>query len=144
METKMKQALSLITLAIEDLSRSLVFYRDGLGWKPAFTTDEIAFFQLNGFVFSLFTKSGLAEDFGGEIKMGGKSIALAHNVKTRDDVDDILNEIGTIDGSTIVGSPVERSWGGYSGYFEDPDGHIWEVGWNPHWVISDDGHVSMS
>ena len=139
----MKQTISLITLAVEELSRSLAFYQNGLGWTPAFSTDEIAFFQMNGFVFSLFKKSGLAEDFGGQIEMGGKSIALAHNVGSKDQVDVLLSKIGSVPGAKVIRDPVERSWGGYSGYFEDPDGYIWEVGWNPHWTLSKDGLVSM-
>ncbi len=139
----MKQTLSLITLAVEDMQRSLAFYRDGLGWTPNFATDGVAFFQMNGVVFSLFLKSSLEEDFGGKIETGGKSIALAHNVASREEVDSTLKQIGTIDAKAVIFSPVERVWGGYSGYFEDPDGHLWEIGWNPHWTLSPEGFVTM-
>jgi len=139
----MKQRLSLVTLAVEDLSRSLAFYRDGLGWTPHFSTDDVAFFQMNGFVFGLFRQEEMAKDFGGEIAMGGKSVALASNVSSKDEVDAVLDQIRKIDGGTVVLEPVDRVWGGYSGYFEDPDGHLWEVGWNPHWTISPEGFVTM-
>lgn len=140
----MKQTIALITLAVENIDRALAFYRDGLKWKPAFTADAIAFFQMNGVVFSLFEKDGLAKDFGGKIDMSARSIALAHNVASRDEVDAVLAEIDALDGGRVVHKPVERDWGGYSGYFEDPDGHVWEVAWNPHWRISPEGLVSIN
>lgn len=139
----MKQTLALVTLAVEDLSRSLAFYRDGLGWTPAFATDGVAFFQMNGMVFGLFPKEELEKDFGGKVAMGGRSIALAHNVASKEAVDAALDEVRKLDGGTVVRDPVDRFWGGYSGYFEDPDGHLWEVGWNPHWTLSPEGFVTM-
>lgn len=139
----MKQTLSLITLAVEDVARSLAFYRDGLGWTPKLAMDDIAFFQMNGFVFSIFKKDGLAKDFGGKIIMGGKSISLSHNVPRKEEVDAAINKIRKLKGAAIVCEPVDRVWGGYSGYFEDPDGHVWEVGWNPHWTFSPDGFVTI-
>ena len=138
----MDQTISLITLAVEDVSRALAFYRDGLGWTPKLETDEIAFFQMNGFVFGLYRKDLFAKEAAGRLNPGGRSIALAHNVARKDDVDSVLDEIRRLDGATILSEPVEHDWGGYSGYFEDPDGHAWEVAWNPHWTISPDGIVS--
>lgn len=139
----MKQRLSLVTLAVDDLSRSLAFYRDGLGWTPHFAADDVAFFQMNAMVFALFRKEELAKDFGGAVAMGGKSIALAHNVADKAEVDTVLDEVRTLDGGTVVFEPADRFWGGYSGYFEDPDGHLWEVAWNPHWTLSPEGSVTM-
>ena len=139
----MNQTIALITLAVEDLPRALVFYRDGLGWTPKFETEHIAFFQMNGFVFSLFRKAEFAKEAGGNIQLGGTSIALAHNVPGKDDVDAVLNEVRGIKGATILSEPVDHDWGGYSGYFRDPDGHVWEVAWNPHWTIAPDGSVTV-
>lgn len=139
----MKQTLTLVTLASNDLQRSLAFYRDGLGWTPHFVNDDVAFFQMNGIVFSLLSKSVLEEDFGGKVQMGGKSIGLAHNVPSRDEVDATLAKISNVNGGAVIFQPIERVWGGYSGYFEDPDGHLWEVAWNPQWTVSPQGYVSM-
>lgn len=140
----MKQTLTIIGLAVEDLGRSLKFYKDGLGWTPVFETPGIAFFQMNGVIFSVVQKKILEDDFEGTIQMGGKSVTLAHNVARREDVDAVLAEISKITGKPALQGPVERTWGGYSGYFEDPDGHLWEVAWNPHLSLSDEGFASMS
>jgi len=139
----MKQTLALVTLAVDDLSRSLAFYRDGLGWEPSFMSDNIAFFQMNGFAFSLYHREEMAKEVGGDIAMGGKSTALAHNVPSKEDVDAVLDEVRALDPGAVISNPVERVWGGYSGYFEDPDGHVWEVAWNPHWTLSPEGFVTI-
>ncbi len=139
----MKQTLAIVGLAVEDLSRSLEFYRDGLGWKPGFETEGIAFFQMNGLLFSIVQKKVLEDDFEGKIQMGGKSVTLAHNVNSKEEVDSVLHGVSKIAGATQIQGPVDRFWGGYSGYFEDPDGHLWEVAWNPFLKITPDGHVTM-
>lgn len=139
----MKQTIALITLAVDDVDRALAFYRDGLKWTPAFTAPGIAFFQMNGVVFGLFEKEAMAEESGGRIDLDARSIALAHNVASREEVDAVLAEIDALDGGKVIQGPVERDWGGYSGYFEDPDGHVWEVAWNPHWTISPEGFVQI-
>jgi len=139
----MNQTIAMITLAVDDLPRALAFYRDGLGWTPAFETDDIVFFQMNGVVFSLFRKEAFENEVGSGITMGGKSIGLAHNVASKGDVDAVFDNIRTLPGGRIVHDPTDRFWGGYSGYFEDPDGHIWEVAWNPHWTYSPEGYVTV-
>lgn len=139
----MKQTLTIVGLATQDLKRSLAFYKDGLCWTPSFETDAIAFFQMNGIVFSVIEKKMLEEDFEGRIQMGGKSVSLAHNVGSREEVDAVLAEVGALDGGKILQGPVERVWGGYSGYFEDPDGHLWEVAWNPQLNLSPEGFATM-
>lgn len=139
----MKQTLTIVGLATQDLKRSLAFYKDGLGWTPNFETDAIAFFQMNGLVFSVIEKKMLEEDFEGQIQMGGKSVSLAHNVGSREEVDAVLAEIAALDGGKVLQGPVERVWGGYSGYFEDPDGHLWEVAWNPQLTLSPEGFATM-
>lgn len=139
----MKQALTLITLAVEDLPRALAFYRDGLGWTPSFTADNIAFFQMNGFAFSLFKQDEMAKELGRDIAVRRGGIALAHNVESPEAVDALLSEIRKLKGGAILSEPVKREWGGYSGYFEDPDGHAWEVAWNPYWTLSPEGFVTI-
>jgi catechol 2,3-dioxygenase-like lactoylglutathione lyase family enzyme len=139
----MKQTIALITLAVDDLPRALAFYRDGLGWTPKAEMDEIAFFQMNGFAFSLYKKEAMAEEAGGPVALGSRAVALAHNVAGRDEVDAVFAVVAEIDGGRIIAPPTERPWGGYSGYFEDPDGHLWEVAWNPHWTLSPDGTTTI-
>lgn len=139
----MKQTLTIVGLAVEDLERSLKFYRDGLGWMPGFESEGIAFFQMNGLLFSVVQKKILEDDFEGKIQMGGKSVTLAHNVSSKADVDDVLEKVKELEGSSHLQGPVDRTWGGYSGYFEDPDGHLWEIAWNPFINIDENGVVSM-
>lgn len=139
----MKQTLTIVGLAVEDLERSLKFYRDGLGWTPGFESEGIAFFQMNGLLFSVVQKKILEDDFEGKIQMGGKSVTLAHNVSSKADVDDVLEKVKKLEGSSHLQGPVDRTWGGYSGYFEDPDGHLWEIAWNPFINIDENGVVSM-
>lgn len=140
----MEQRLSLVTLGVADLARSRRFYEDGLGWTKNNAEDEVAFYQLNGLVLALWTRPDLAEDaniadtgaaFGG--------MALAFNTRSHDEVDEILAEAAAA-GGTIAKPAKEVVWGGYSGYFADPDGHAWEVAWNPGWAIDESGHISLS
>ncbi len=139
----MKQSLTIIGLAVEDLGRSLNFYKDGLGWEAGFETEGIAFFQMNGLLFSVVQKKILEDDFERDIQMGGKSVTLAHNVSSKEEVDAVLAKVTALEGATHVQGPVERIWGGYSGYFEDPDGHLWEIAWNPFLKIDAEGFVTL-
>lgn len=140
----MEQRLSLITLGVTDLSRSRHFYETGLGWQPSSASNEqVVFFQIGGLVLALYGKTALAQDahlpqegtgFGG--------IALAYNVRQREEVDAVLAEAQTA-GATILNPAQETDWGGYAGYFADPDGYPWEVAWNPHFPLLDDGSVQL-
>lgn len=134
----MQQRLSLVTLGVQDLSRSLQFYRDGLGWKPSSASQEaVAFFQLGGLVLSLYSRASLAEDATVDPAGSGFSgITLAYNTKSREEVDAVLQLIEQL-GERIVKPAQAVFWGGYSGYFADPDGHLWEVAWNPFWAFDD-------
>ena len=140
----MEPRISLITLGVADLSRAITFYEEVLGWKAEPGPPGIAFFNLNGVVFSLFPDKDLAKDYGGRSEGGGayQGFALAHNVDSRDRVDEIFAVLRER-GATIVKEPEVVSWGGYSGYFEDPDGHKWEVAHNPYWSFRDDGRIVM-
>lgn len=129
----MEPRISLITLGVGDLQRSIAFYRDGLKLPQRDEGSEnVAFFETSGAWLSLYPRDALAEDAG--IAAGGtgsRDFTLAHNVRSPEEVDRVLDE-AIAAGATLVkpGQPV--FWGGYSGYFADPDGFLWEVAWNPH------------
>ena len=132
----MEARISLITLGVADLQRSIAFYRDGLKLpKRDEGSENIAFFETSGIWLSLYPREALAEDAGIPTETAGsRDFTLAHNVRSPEEVDRTLEEAVTA-GATLVkpGGPV--FWGGYSGYFADPDGFLWEVAWNPHlWV----------
>lgn len=139
----MEQRLSLVTLGVADMARSRQFY-ERLGWKAAAGDgDSVTFFQANGLIFGLYGAGPLAEDAG--IPAGDPSritFSLAHNVRTKEEVDLALAEAERA-GAKITKPAEEKFWGGYGGYFTDPDGHAWEVAWNPGFPISDDGSVSL-
>ncbi|MGZ5368765.1 MAG: VOC family protein [Aeromicrobium sp.] len=140
----MEQRLSLVTLGVTDLARARHFYEEGLGWSRGNTEEEVAFYQLNGLIFALWTRPDLAED--ANITDTGATfsgMALAFNTRSHDAVDEVLAEAAAAGGS-IVKPAEEVFWGGYSGYFADPDGHTWEVAWNPGWAIDEAGHVSLA
>jgi catechol 2,3-dioxygenase-like lactoylglutathione lyase family enzyme len=137
--------VSLVTLGVASLERSLAFYRDGLGWRPApQSTPEIAFFQAGGVVLALYPRVLLAADArlpdAGAAGFGG--ITLAHNVPTREAVDATLVEAVRA-GASLLKPAEDAAWGGRSGYFADPDGHPWEVAWNPHFPLGADGTVRL-
>jgi predicted lactoylglutathione lyase len=139
----MDQRVSLLTLGVKDLAVSKKFYVDGLGWKPVFENKEIIFFQTGGMVFALFLRDRLAEDFGADPKTFGRApMALAYNVRAKSDVDSIIQRARSA-GAAILDAAKEKSWGGYSGYFADPDGFAWEVAWNPAWRLAPDGSVEF-
>jgi catechol 2,3-dioxygenase-like lactoylglutathione lyase family enzyme len=139
-----EQRLSLVTLGVADLARARRFYEDGLGWTRGNDNPDVAFYQLPGGIFALWSRAGLARDarlsddgavFGG--------VALAYNARSREDVDAVLAEAAAA-GARVLKPAEETFWGGYSGYFADPDGHPWEVAWNPFWHLDAEGRVSLT
>jgi catechol 2,3-dioxygenase-like lactoylglutathione lyase family enzyme len=140
----MEQRVSLITLGVSDLARAKAFYEDILGWKAAPGPSEIVFFNLNGVIFSLFPHAELAKDMGKAASADGaySGCAMAHNVGSIEEVDQVFADLKA-KGATIVKAPETAFWGGYSGYFADPDGNQWEVAFNPYWTILEDGRISM-
>lgn len=138
----MKQRVAVITLPVADLQRSKRFYCDGLGWTPAFENPEVIFFQMNGLVLSLFLKSTFEKDINAAAATGGYAFALAHNVERRDEVDAVIAQAHRA-GARILKEPTPPEWGGYAGYFADPDGHAWEVAYNPAWPISEEGYTTF-
>lgn len=138
----MEARVSLITLGVADLGRAREFYEDGLGWRASGEgSGKIVFFQLGGIILSLYGRDDLAADANlaaGETGTGFGDIALAHNLRAREDVDQVLSEAERA-GARILKPAQDTFWGGYSGYFADPDGHVWEAAWNPGFAITEDG-----
>ncbi|MWG35937.1 VOC family protein [Halomarina oriensis] len=129
----MDPRLSLVTLGVTDLDRSIRFYRDGLAlpMRERDPDSDVAFFELAGAWLSLYPRTLLAEDATvPEDGSGFEGVTLAHNVASPETVDDVLAEAEAA-GGDVVKPGQEVFWGGYSGYFADPDGHLWEVAWNP-------------
>ncbi len=146
----MQQRLSMITLGVSDLARARAFYEQVVGWRAVESPPEIAFFDLGGLVLGLYSHGDLAKDMAAgpptsaEPGAGGyQGFALAHNVASEAEVDAIFARLEA-QGATILKRPEKVFWGGYSGYFADPDGHAWEVAYNPYWAIAEDGRVVMS
>jgi len=131
--------VSLITLGVSDLERSIAFYRDGLGLPQREGPPSIAFFDLRGGTWlSLYPREALAEDATVPAEGGGfRGITLAHNVRSREEADAVMAE-ALAAGATLVKPAQDVFWGGYSGYFADPDGHLWEVAWNPNFAVDGD------
>jgi catechol 2,3-dioxygenase-like lactoylglutathione lyase family enzyme len=137
----MKPRISLITLGVDDLEASLVFYRDGLGLRTeGIINGAVVFFELEGRLkLALYPRASLAKDAGIEERdyglhsagrRGSSGISLAHNVMSREEVDRVMEQ-ARMAGAVIVQQARDTFWGGYAGYFQDPDGHLWEVAWNP-------------
>lgn len=135
--------ISLITLGVEDVARSTAFY-EKLGWSKAEASqDAITFIQLKGTTLALFARQSLAEDAHVENSVPGFSgIALAHNVTSERGVDAVY-KFALSCGATPVKEPEKVFWGGYSGYFADPDGHLWEIAYNPFVKMDAEGHLIL-
>lgn len=141
----LEQRVSLVTLGVEDLAASTRFYRTVLGWTPSsIGGDQVTFFQLQGFVLGLFPREELAADAGvAALESGGYSrVALAYNVRRRDEVDRVLADVEEA-GARVVKAAEDAPWGGRSGYIADPDGFLWEVAWNPGFPIGPDGSITV-
>ena len=144
----MEPRISIVTLGVRDLERAIAFYRDGLGLPaPHQPGPEIAFFRTRGTCLGLYPVDKLAEDVGDahvaaakQPQSGFRGIALAHNVRTREEVDTVLAAAQRA-GASIEKPAQETFWGGYSGYFADPDGHLWEVAWAESWKFNPDGSL---
>jgi catechol 2,3-dioxygenase-like lactoylglutathione lyase family enzyme len=136
----MKPYITLITLGVDNLERSLAFYRDGLGLPTEGIVGQesehggVAFFTLHGGLrLALWSRSSIAWDAGvTQSPPSPTEFTLAHNVGSREEVDEVLEQARRA-GAAILKPGSETFWGGYSGYFQDPDGHLWEVAWNPAW-----------
>lgn len=138
----MKPRITLITLGVDDLPAAVAFYRDGLGWATQGILGEpgshgaVAFFDLEGGLrLGLWPRASLARETGLEVgPRSATECCLAHNVASRGEVDMAMATARRA-GASVVKPAAETFWGGYAGTFADPDGHLWEVAWNPHWPM---------
>jgi catechol 2,3-dioxygenase-like lactoylglutathione lyase family enzyme len=140
----MEPRLSLVTLGVKDIALSRRFYAR-LGFKASqASNDSVAFFNAGGVVLALFGHSALAEDAHVEAAdpPGFRGIALAHNVRSEAEVNAVIAEAVKA-GGRLVKQGEKVFWGGYSGYFADPDGHLWEVAFNPHFLLDATGRVQL-
>jgi catechol 2,3-dioxygenase-like lactoylglutathione lyase family enzyme len=141
----MKPRITLITIGVDGLERSLRFYRDGLGFRTdgivgtEFAHGAVAFFDLQpGLKLALWPRVSIAHDSG--IAQGSPSpteFTIGHNVSSRAEVDAVMEQAKNA-GAVIAKPAHDTFWGGYAGYFQDPDGHLWEVAWNPQWTIDEE------
>lgn len=136
------QRVTLITLGVADLDRSTAFYA-ALGWTPKEHLPEVRFYQMNGLVLGLFGIDDLAKDQGRpDAKLGVGAMTLAQNFATQAEVD-AAYALAILTGAGALKAPNKVFWGGYSGYYTDPDGHVWEVAMNPFWPLNDDGSLTL-
>jgi catechol 2,3-dioxygenase-like lactoylglutathione lyase family enzyme len=136
----MEQRLSLVTLGVGDLARARAFY-EALGWRALDGPEGVVFFQLPGMMFGLWPFAELVQDANLPAATApGAGVALAYNARTRAEVDAVLAEAEKA-GARLLKPAAETFWGGYSGYFADPDGHLWEAAHNPFWRIDAEGRV---
>ena len=139
----MEQRLSLVTLGVANLAQARAFY-EAMGWQPAKPDIEgVVFFQLRGMILGLFGREDLARDALLDPEgSGSRGISLAYNTRTPEEVDAELDRAVAAGGKLL--KPAQKVfWGGYAGYFTDPDGHLWEVAHNPFWQLAADGSVSL-
>jgi uncharacterized protein len=143
----MKPRISLLTLGVANLERAVTFYRDGLGFETEgivgteFEHGAVAFFDLeNGLKLALWPRADLAHDSGvAEGPQSSTEFSLGHNVNSRDEVDLVMRTAREA-GARIIKPASDTFWGGYAGYFTDPDGHLWEVAWNPQLMVPSAPH----
>ena len=137
--------IHMITLGVTDMNRALRFYRDGLGFKTSVQEENpaVVFFQNGGTTLALYPRDKLAEDISEKSPPQGEGfggITLAHNTRTKDEVDRIM-ELAAKAGAKIIKQPQRVFWGGYSGYFADPDGYYWEVAYWEKWQFNENGSL---
>jgi catechol 2,3-dioxygenase-like lactoylglutathione lyase family enzyme len=139
----MKPRIKVLTLGVNDLERSLAFYRDGMGLPTEgiigqeFEDGAVVFFHLNdALILALYPTASLSKDAkvtATQARLG--AVSIGHIVNSREEVDAVMKQAEQA-GAVVTDPPHDRCWGGYSGYFHDPDGHLWEVAWNPQWSVA--------
>jgi hypothetical protein len=140
----MRPRISLITICVDDLERSLRFYRDGLGLTTEgiigteFEYGAVAFFELEANLkLAIYPRESLSKDSGLPLERpSATEFSIGHNVSSKAEVDSVMQQAKNA-GAVIVKPAQDTFWGGYAGYFQDPDRHLWEVAWNPQWPISE-------
>jgi uncharacterized protein len=139
----MEPRISLITLGVADLGRARAFY-EALGWRASgASTPDVAFFHGNGLALALYGRGALAVDAAvPDEPTGFSGVTLAHNARSKSEADQVFAE-ALAAGAKPLKPPHDTLWGGYSGYFADPDGHLWEVAWNPFFPLDADGNLHL-
>lgn len=140
----MKPRITVITIGVNDLEKSVEFYRDGLGLPTQgiigeeFEFGAVAFFDLqNGVKLALWPRKSIARDTGVELQPpSATELTIGHNVNRKNEVDEVMAQAKNA-GAAIIKAAGDTFWGGYAGYFQDPDGHLWEVVWNPQFEITE-------
>ena len=140
----MKPRIKVLTLGVSDLERSLAFYRDGMNLPTngiigqEFEDGAAVFFHMNDdLILALYPTTSLSKDAkidAAQARLG--AVSIGHAVKSKEEVDAVMRQAEKA-GAVITDPPHDRFWGGYSGYFHDPDGHLWEIAWNPQWKVAD-------
>jgi catechol 2,3-dioxygenase-like lactoylglutathione lyase family enzyme len=138
----MQQQISVITLGVADLPRARRFYADGFGWTPVFENEEIVFYQMNGLMLGTWLSPALQADMARPAGPGPAAMALAHNVGAQAEVQPLIDRLAAAGGRTLRPADAPPH-GGFRGYVADPDGHAWEIAWNPAWPIDAEGRVSF-
>lgn len=140
----MRQKLNLITLGVHDMARALDFYERGLGWKKSDKgMDDLALFPLGGITLALYPRNELAADVTLEYSPSVfPGLTLSYNAKSETEVDEVLAKVREL-GATIIKPAQKVFWGGYSGYFKDPDGYLIEVAFNPFWELDEHDNLKL-
>ena len=140
----MRQKLNLLTLGVDDFEKSLAFYEKGLGWKKSDKSmDGLALFPLGGIVLALHPRHELAEDTTLQYQPSAFSgLTISYNTRSEKEVDEVLKQVTTL-GATIVKPAQKVYWGGYSGYFRDLDGYLFEVAYNPFWELDENDNLKL-
>jgi catechol 2,3-dioxygenase-like lactoylglutathione lyase family enzyme len=140
----MNPRFHIVTLGVEDVKKSRLFYEKGLGFKVSSASrEDIVFFHTGGVALALYPRHLLAEDASVPTEGAGfRGVTLAHNVARKEEVMEILEEVRAA-GGKITKPAQDVFWGGHSGYFADPDGHLWEVAWNPYFSFLKDGSLKL-
>ena len=141
-----EQRANLVTLGVRNLEAAKTFYKTMLGWKPWQEVGDIVMFDMSGFILALYPDKELAADMKQPVDRASSrypGFSISYNTRSEQEVDDIFKRIADSK-VTILKPPQKAEWGGYSGYFADPDGHAWEVAYNPFWTLDADGRVATS
>lgn len=138
----MQQQISVITLGVASLVRSRQFYVGGFGWAPIFESDDILFYQMNGLMLGTWLNPGLDNDMRRLSQPVPSPFCLGHNVADQSDVDVVIQRLVEA-GGTLLRKADAPPHGGFRGYVGDPDGHAWEIAWNPAWTIDERGLVTF-
>lgn len=136
----MEPRITLITLAVPDVAASVRFYREAFGWEPGFVDEDVAFYRLGTTGFGLW--SDMSEELGRDADPAPGAVSLAHNLNSPAEVDEAI-AAAVAGGARIVVPAREQTWGGYTGHIADPDGHLWEIAFNPQWPLDEAGVAQM-